>query len=194
VPKNYAEDAVEWYLRLNGFFLLSNYVLHPENGTEERQGDVDILAVRPPFVDERVGGRRDHDETLLKQANDDSWIGVICEVTTALQVKKEFFRKDYLRAAVARLGLVDPSFVDAVVNDLLADKKHQRGNVGYIKLVVTSIPIGDGPFLHRPLDDIEDFLEQRAITYFDEKNSDRVYFPAGAFQSAIGWVRRHGRG
>lgn len=26
---NYGEDAVYWYLRLNGFFSVTNFVLHP---------------------------------------------------------------------------------------------------------------------------------------------------------------------
>jgi hypothetical protein len=53
---NYAEALGHWYLRLNGFFLLQNFVLHDYN--EERcTADADLLGVRMPFISEPVGGQ-----------------------------------------------------------------------------------------------------------------------------------------
>ncbi|SHF32168.1 hypothetical protein SAMN02745195_02362 [Thermoanaerobacter uzonensis DSM 18761] len=54
---NFAEELTYWYFRLNGFFLLQNYVLH--NIGEERQrgtADADLLAIRFPYVYEEIGG------------------------------------------------------------------------------------------------------------------------------------------
>lgn len=39
------ERLVYWYLRINGFLLLENFVIHPDTGTQQRT-DADILAVR----------------------------------------------------------------------------------------------------------------------------------------------------
>lgn len=54
---NYGETLVKWYLRLNGFFLIRNFVLHYV-GTR-RTSDWDLLAVRFPHVYETIGGTRD---------------------------------------------------------------------------------------------------------------------------------------
>lgn len=58
---NFAEEIAYWYLRLNGFLLLQNFVLHrmgrgPQRGT----ADSDLLAIRFPYVYEEIGGQ-DHD-------------------------------------------------------------------------------------------------------------------------------------
>lgn len=55
---NFAEELAYWYLRLNGFFLLQNFILHhlgegPQRGT----ADSDLLAIRFPYVYEQIGGR-----------------------------------------------------------------------------------------------------------------------------------------
>ncbi len=50
---NYGETLTYWYLRLNGFFLLRNFVLHPSyesEGTNNQAADSDLLAVRFPHV------------------------------------------------------------------------------------------------------------------------------------------------
>jgi len=39
------ERLVYWYLRLNGFLLLENFIIHPDEGSEQRT-DADILGVR----------------------------------------------------------------------------------------------------------------------------------------------------
>ncbi len=55
---NYAETLAYWYLRLNGFFPLNRFVLHPPGGgPRAHAADHDLLAVRPPGVYEDVGGQ-----------------------------------------------------------------------------------------------------------------------------------------
>ena len=53
-------DAVaEWFLRLNGFFTIPNFVIHTVTHEEGRQQrtDADVLGVRFPYRLEEVGGR-----------------------------------------------------------------------------------------------------------------------------------------
>src|SRR5687768_6292565 len=52
---NYAETLAYWYLRLNGFFRLSRFLLHRDGGRDYNT-DCDLLAVRFPEVFEPVGG------------------------------------------------------------------------------------------------------------------------------------------
>jgi hypothetical protein len=55
---NNSEVIASWYLRLNGFFLLDNFVLHWPLETVHAS-DVDILAIRHPHVFEVIGGLLD---------------------------------------------------------------------------------------------------------------------------------------
>ncbi|MPZ20232.1 MAG: hypothetical protein GEV06_20285 [Luteitalea sp.] len=43
-----AEQLGYWYLRLNGFLTIPNFIVHPEQGRNQ-ETDVDILAVRFPY-------------------------------------------------------------------------------------------------------------------------------------------------
>lgn len=61
---NYAEQLASWYLRLNGFLLLPNFVLHKLELRQEgvanplaSTSDTDLLAIRHPYVFEDIGGQ-----------------------------------------------------------------------------------------------------------------------------------------
>ena len=45
IPQSNPERLAYWYLRLNGFFLLENFIIHPDQGVEQRT-DVDLFGVR----------------------------------------------------------------------------------------------------------------------------------------------------
>lgn len=53
---NWSEELTSWYLRLNGFFPLTNFVVHRQQNVLYRS-DIDVLAVRPPHVFEEIGGQ-----------------------------------------------------------------------------------------------------------------------------------------
>ncbi len=64
---NYSETLAYWYLRLNGFIPLRNFVLHPLRGAENKQAaDSDLLAVRFPHVYEETGGQPNDWDHRLK--------------------------------------------------------------------------------------------------------------------------------
>jgi hypothetical protein len=79
---NYGEELGYWYLRLNGFFPLSNVVLHGGE-TLRYTSDCDLLAVRPPHVYEVVGGQMEDWDPKLYELFEGGWtLGVVCEVKT----------------------------------------------------------------------------------------------------------------
>lgn len=45
------ENLAYWYFRLNGFFTITNFIVHPEMGIGQRT-DVDIFGVRFPYRQE----------------------------------------------------------------------------------------------------------------------------------------------
>jgi len=59
-PYSTPERLAYWYLRLNGFFVLDNFIIHPDTGSEQRT-DVDLFGVR----------FRDRAELLINPMEDD---------------------------------------------------------------------------------------------------------------------------
>ena len=49
-----SEQLAYWYLRLNGFLTIPNFIVHPEKGNAQRT-DVDIIGLRFPFREELEG-------------------------------------------------------------------------------------------------------------------------------------------
>lgn len=89
---NYGEEIAYWYLRLNGFFPITNFVIHRSQDIEHRS-DIDVLAVRLPYVYEEVGGNPDDwDVSLINQLDFNHGLGVICEVKTGEHSVSDLFR------------------------------------------------------------------------------------------------------
>lgn len=102
---NYGEKIAYWYLRFNGFFPITNFVIH-RSSEVEHTSDCDLLAIRPPYVYEEIGGPDDWDKYLTKQLECDKIIGVICQVKTGRYELEEIFQPEYTKGAILRLGLV----------------------------------------------------------------------------------------
>jgi hypothetical protein len=70
---NWAEKTAYWYLRLNGFLQIENFIVHPTVGVGQRT-EVDLLAVRFPHRAERWFDDR-------PMADDDEALGLSATVT-----------------------------------------------------------------------------------------------------------------
>src|SRR5256885_2107365 len=101
---NYAEEYVFWYLRLNGFFPITNFVIH-KSSQIEYTSDCDVLGVRPPFVYEEIGGKpEDWDPLLVALFEEGFTIGAICEVKSGKYEPNQIFQANNLHYSLARLG------------------------------------------------------------------------------------------
>jgi hypothetical protein len=68
-------NLARWYLRLNGFSTMTNFIVHPESPRASQQTDVDIWGVRFPFRLE-FGNSNDHDEPEFRE-----WRKVLLAIT-----------------------------------------------------------------------------------------------------------------
>lgn len=69
-----AEQLAYWYLRLNGFLTIVNFVVHPDTGSNQRT-DVDILGVRFPHRAELLETPMQDDE-LFTGVNSKPYIAI----------------------------------------------------------------------------------------------------------------------
>src|SRR5690349_4829023 len=107
---NYGETLTYWYLRLNGFFPLQNFVLHRVESENERRenADVDLLAVRFPHAHERINDEEVvEDPNLTEQLSEltTTITGLIVEVkTSSIDGELRSFRKERIISDIRRLG------------------------------------------------------------------------------------------
>jgi hypothetical protein len=109
---NYGEILIHWYLRLNGFLLLQDFVLHKGAARRGQSSDVDLLGVRFPYVYEPIGGQVDDwDEAFFSMINGtflNSPTAIIAEVKTGCSARKDIeksFSARRVTRALRRLGI-----------------------------------------------------------------------------------------
>lgn len=105
-----AELLAAWYLRFNGFFTITDFVLH-DGGARKRPGqqltDADVLAVRLPYTRERIETAKDvwFDVQWDRSAGlgDEGWAEYLIAEVSAHSCKINWRGDD---------GLLDPFFVE----------------------------------------------------------------------------------
>ncbi len=201
---NYGETLAYWYLRLNGFFSLRNFVLHrlqQDDGRHEN-ADVDLLAIRFPYVHEKYGDISSENEPW-----DDDWdprliaalpelkttiTGLIVEVKTGDSVSEPLasFKDIRIRSDIERFGFFDDKkTIDDVVNNLKNNGiVHEKGYcVG--KLLISEKK-KTGQRLNLTIGEIDAFIRRRMKTFSDPKFATRHMFPDDVIQYII-WREKH---
>lgn len=183
---NYGEEYALWYLRLNGFFPISNFVIH-KSGEITHSSDCDVLAIRTPNVFEEIGGQEgDWDDWLRDRFDFAKTIGIICEVKTGDYEKDKLFRKENVHYCVGRLGFVSQQYIGEISDRLDEqaiidlDSHYQIG-----KLLVANNGAQTERYSYIDLGSIIAFLERRIERYPEEKYRDRMFFSSILFQSVI---------
>lgn len=183
---NFGETLTYWYLRLNGFFPLSNFVLHRRDIEGRPSADTDLLAVRFPHVFEEIGGQQDdwdNQQFASWGLQLDGPLALIVEVKTGEAYGPiRAWRPERLRAAIQRLGIFEANLVEDIVEELRARSSTTRGNWSVAKLLVSNVPRADDLWHNLTLEDAEDFIRQRIHNYEAEKRADRLFFPESLMQ------------
>jgi hypothetical protein len=188
---NFGESLAYWYFRLNGFFPLTNFVLH-RHAEVESDADADLLAIRFSHVSEPIGGQPDDwdNETF------DSWalghreqtVCIICDVKTARHDRASIARSfDPLRLtlAIQRFGVLDRREVDGVVSDLCEASAVRRHRITFAKVLMArrfGPSVRDAPCFRLQLQEAIAFIENRMKRYRSEKTAARMLFPGDLIQ------------
>ncbi|QSQ07947.1 hypothetical protein H0A61_00266 [Koleobacter methoxysyntrophicus] len=181
---NFAEELTYWYLRFNGFFLLSNFVLHCL-GHENQRGtaDFDLLAIRFPYVYEKVGGQtKDWDKERFSSWGlniDENSLAFMVEVKSGRSVRKNeierAFTSERLEKALYRFGIFTREEVLRVAKELESQKYIEESSWVIAKLAVTEKEIR-GSWLNLTLNEVDKFIRKRIEYYSKDKYLDRIYF------------------
>lgn len=179
---NYGETLAYWYLRLNGFIPLRNFVLHPLSKAESKQAtDSDLLAVLFPHVYEEIGGQPNDWDHILKDWGflpENEIIGLIVEVKTGKEIHGadvvKAFSEEQNRQAIHRLGMVENA--NSVVVELKGERIARRDAYCIGKLLFTPSK-REGLWLNIMLREAECFLQERLNKYSDPKTQARMFFP-----------------
>lgn len=179
---NFGEEIVYWYLRFNGFFIIRNFVIHKNIGTS----DADLLAVRFPYVYEKIGGQESDWDAILNGFDKNIPIGLICEVKTGTNFNEDIFSPENVEIAVGRFGFVQhdtPEYNKLIQN--VQNNQHTRTPKFQIAKILFSKRYRSNeehPYYHVTLKQVRKFLETRIATYHMEKERDFIYFPSNLIQ------------
>ena len=177
---NYGEELTYWYLRLNGFFPITNFVLHRSEECEH-SADCDVLGLRLPLVYEEIGGHpEDWDSGLTAHLDFDRPIGLLAEVKTGDHRRLRLGDWERLRYAIRRLGLTrDPEgTAESLCNEPVVETPE---GCLVAKLLVTADGQSEAGWLSLALPDLARFISDRSGRY-KEKNRDRIYFSSELVQ------------
>ena len=181
---NYGEELAYWYLRFNGFFIITNFVLHYEQ--ENKPSDFDLLAIRFPHERKKIKGRTlENDQNLIRKLNNDKIIGLICEVKTGRKNHpKSLYNETYLLQALDRFGFIEDnsSYTNELKNRSIIDieGKYQVGKV----YIAEGKPKKFG-CINISLNTISEFIKKRIKEDIGSKYMDRMRFPSSLLQYII---------
>lgn len=187
---NSTEEQSYWYLRLNGFFLIDNFVIHKSDNIDYTS-DADLMAIRTPFVYEEIGGQeKDWDNHLFDNFDNDATIGIICQVKGGrIGNEENLFREPYLTYSMHRFGFtnnteeitkqLEEAPVATIINEL--GQKYQIAKF----LISRDTPRNHGNYLFMTVAEIYGFIFSRLERYPIEKYRDRYFFSSLALQTLI---------
>jgi len=205
---NFGETLAYWYLRLNGFFPLTNFVLH--KGAVSYSADFDLLAVRFPYVYEVVGGQEgDWDIANFRLWDIDlarDTVGLIVEVKTGANTRKlrenivNSFSVDRLIYGIQRLGLWELNQVHHIAHELENQSIYRDPERNFVVgklLIAANMPSENAipavpPCLKLHLGQLENFVFNRIDDYNNSKQGDKLRFPDDLMQYIV-WSRRRNR-
>jgi hypothetical protein len=183
---NYGETLAHWYLRLNGFFPLRDFVLHRGEDSSHTR-DCDLLALRFPHVFEEVGGQAsDWDRARFEGwgLNLERPLVLVVQVKTGREGTDDgAFNRPFLLQALRRTGLWTSQAAEICATALEGAATHETEEAQVAKLLVASQPCVQGNrYRVLALSQALAFIQARFQTYREVKQADRLFFPDDLIQ------------
>lgn len=130
----HSEQLAYWYLRLNGFLTIANFIVHPDQGNRQ-ETDVDVLGVRFPYRAENLD-RPMKDDIHFSRIREKSYIAIAEVKTARCDLNGPWTnpeRRNMLR--VLRAVGAFPKQESEIVAQALYDKGHYVSQLYHISLM-----------------------------------------------------------
>ncbi len=176
-----AEDLAYWFLRINGFFTIQNFIIHPESGFMQRT-EVDILGVRFPFRKESVS--QDNwmrDFSLFEECNKQFFI--LAEVKSGICNLNDPWTdesKGNMQRVLRAIGFYKDDILESVANDLYALGVHENDDSKISLLMIgkeknNSFNVSKPAVSQILFEDILKFIFKRFTDYPAQKSSHQQW-------------------
>jgi hypothetical protein len=129
------ESLATWYFRLNGFFTMKNFIVHPDLGRGQRT-DIDVFGVRLPFRQELVSDPMEDDGNFTK-VGQKAFLAIV-EVKSGRIKINSTWREPALRNVhrfLRAAGPFDLARVDEVANAIYQRGSYERDPQWHVALV-----------------------------------------------------------
>ena len=129
-----AEELVNWYLRLNGFLTIPNFILHPSRPGPQRT-DADILGVRFPF--RREFENSDCDDRKLGYSSTEPSLFIVEVKTSEIDLNEPWQNpeKANINKVLNDLGFFESDEQTASVAEALYNAGQHEGERHYCSLL-----------------------------------------------------------
>lgn len=184
---NYAEEMSYWYLRLNGFFLIDDYVLHRKGLNKEQSSDCDIIGIKLANSKESIDGHNyiDYDKLLFGDLNENENVAIICEVKSGDYNKKDLFKIEKIKYCLKRFGLLDERNNKDIIDNVVNKNIYKIRDFYVLKLLISQKSNDSDIYKNMTLNHINKFIKERIESYRHEKNQSRMFFPSNLIQYII---------
>lgn len=196
--KNFGEELAYWYFRLNGFFLIDDFVLHKADLDGNNNADSDLVGIRNPHTYERIGLDDVNDNCpVLNEIIPDlreNQVAIICEVKAGtVSPTIRLGDRDRIRYVLRRIGTIPLEGIDDVAEELSNKRSGTYDGMSIHKIVISNHKIDEPGFAHIPLAAVDDFIWTKFTKYYTDKIPAWTYFPSSLMQYFM-WRIHAGRG
>lgn len=164
---NYAERLAYWFLRLNGFFILENYVIDSYNSKAEH----DLLAVRLPYAREAISGVDIEHHALFGEGElavcRKSICGLVVQVKGGGQLgRRQYpgnaFRRERIEHAIRRVGLFSDPEEKEAFDALTPSPTYKTNSAVFAKLFMAErVPDRPESYISISLRDVDEYVVTR---------------------------------
>ena len=175
---NFGERLASWYLRLNGFLLVEDFVLHRQDG--KGTSDADLLAVRlghsAESIDNAPLALHSAIQKLVGEEADPKHVALVVQVKTGAEGSAgDAFDAERLRRGLRFVGAVPEPALQGVVQELGEKATSSHDGWVFAKLLIAEEP-RDTKAVGVPLKDALGFIEGRLRHHAERKAADRLFF------------------
>jgi hypothetical protein len=184
LPLN-SESLTYWYFRLNGFFTIPNFVVHPDRGSKQRT-DIDVFGIRLPNRHELIADPME-DDGVFTQVGDKAFLAIV-EVKADLIAFNRTWTVPELKNVqrfLAAAGAFAPDKVEAIAHELYARGCFTADPFYHVSLVGIGRRLNPKLQATRPVipqitwDNIARFIFRRFNRYAVQKRSHVQWDDAG---------------